>query len=121
MVDLLFILLKEVFGIDLLVSHMQLYGYMYSKEESSPQVYYWQGDADAVGWYENKNTEEHGYVIVDWKVVELLNYWEKDKNAFGKHLYQCLVYARLLQLHLKLKYLPSILIVPISNNGSVFP
>lgn len=109
--------LKKAFGIDLLVSHMQLYGYMYRKKESSPQVYFWQGDADAVGWYENKNTKEYGYVIVDWRVVELLNYWAKDKYAFGKHLHQCLVYARLLQLHLKLEYLPSILIVPISNNN----
>ena len=115
--DSLFDHLEAKFGIKLLVSHMQLYGYMYSQEELSPEVYYWCGDADAVGWYYNTTKKQNEYVIVDWKVVDLLNYWEKNKYAFGKHLHQCLVYARLLQLHLKLEYLPSILIVAISNNN----
>ena len=38
--------------------------------------------------------------------------------AYGKFLHQCLVYARLLQLHMKLTYLPLILLVPISNNDA---
>ena len=114
--DSLFKYLKETFGIELLVSHMQLYGYMYSQEKLSPPVYYWYGEADAVGWYYNKERGQYEYVIVDWKVLDLLNYW-KSSWAFGKHLHQCLVYARLLQLHLDLEYLPSILIVAISRNN----
>ena len=55
------------------------------------------------------------YVIVDWKVLDILNFWEKNKNAFGKCHHQCLIYARLLQLHMDLDYLPHILIVPISS------
>ena len=55
------------------------------------------------------------YVIVDWKVLDILNSWEKNKNAFGKCHHQCLIYARLLQLHMDLDYLPHILIVPISS------
>ena len=55
------------------------------------------------------------YVIVDWKVLDILNSWEKNKNAFGKYHHQCLIYARLLQLHMDLDYLPHILIVPISS------
>ena len=27
------------------------------------------------------------YVIVDWKVLDILNSWEKNKNAFGKCLH----------------------------------
>ena len=114
--DSLFYYLKAKFGITLLVSHMQLYGYMYSQEELLPQVYYWNGEADAVGWYYNEKRKQNEYVIVDWKVLDLLNYW-RSSSAFGKHLHQCLVYARLLRLHLNLSYLPSILIVAISSNN----
>ena len=106
--------IKEVFEIEFLDSHFPLYGYMYSKTEDSPKVYLWQGDADAVGWYRDSSGEER-YVIVDWKVLDILEFWKKNKDAYGKYLHQCLVYARLLQLHLKLDYLPHILIVPISG------
>ena len=110
--DSLFDYLNETFGVTLFVSYMQLYGYMCSPEKC--QVYYWDGEADAVGWYYNKTREQNEYVIVDWKVLDLLNYWESS-SAFGQHLHQCLVYARLLRLHLNLSYLPSILIVAISK------
>lgn len=116
--DLLFDYLKAEFGITLLKgsSHMPLYGYMYRQEKLSPRVYYWDGEADAVGWYYNTKKEQNEYVIVDWKARELLDYWN-GSSALGHHLHQCLVYARLLQLHLDLSYLPSILIVPISKNN----
>lgn len=105
--------ISDLFGIQCLDSHFPLYGYMYSIKAESPKVYLWQGDADAVGWYENSG--EGRYVIVDWKVLTLLEFWEKNKDAYGKYLHQCLVYARLLQLHLNLNYLPHILIVPIDG------
>lgn len=78
-------------------------------EKEKKNSFLWQGNADAIGWYDGK------YVIVDWKVVELQGYWDKNKDAFGTHLHQCLVYARLLQCHMKLDYLPYILIVPIDG------
>lgn len=87
---------------------------MYSKTEKSPKVYLWQGDADAVGWYRDRSGMGR-YVIVDWKVLNILEFWKKNADAYGKYLHQCLVYARLLQLHLELDYLPHILIVPISG------
>lgn len=105
--------LTEKFKIRWLDSDFKLHGYMYSKEEP-PEVYLWKGDADAVGWYED-SPEEGRYVIVDWKVCDILMFWKKNVNAYGKFLHQCLIYARLLQLHLKLNYLPHILIVPISG------
>ena len=109
-----------MFEIEFLDSHFPLYGYMYSKTEDSPKVFLWQGDVDAVGWYKDSSGEER-YVIVDWKVLDILEFWKKNKDAYGKYLHQCLVYARLLQLHLKLGYLPHILIVPISGvNGRDF-
>ena len=104
----------ELFDIVFLDSHFPLYGYVYSKTENSPKVYLWQGEADAVGWYKDSSGNER-YVIVDWKVVNTLDFWEKNVDAYGKYLHQCLVYSRLLQLHLKLGYLPQILIVPISG------
>ena len=74
--------LTEQFGIGWLASHFQLYGYMYSKEES-PKVYFWQGDADAVGWYKGRyKGDDHDverYVIVDWKVVDILQFWDKER------------------------------------------
>lgn len=106
----------ELFGIVFLESHFLLYGYMYSKTENSPEVYLWQGEADAVGWYKDSSGNER-YVIVDWKVVNTLDFWEKNVDAYGKYLHQCLVYSRLLQLHLKLGSLPQILIVPISRES----
>lgn len=112
--------LSKWFGIRWFDSDFKLYGYMYSKTEESPRVYYWQGEADAVGWYakvrpEKDDYDVERYVIVDWKVVDILDFWDKNIDAYGKYLHQCLVYARLLQLHLELHYLPHILIVPISG------
>lgn len=106
--------LKEQFNITLLEPEFQLYGYVYNKTEIAPKVYLWNDvRADAIGWHH----KEKKYVIVDYKVVDLLQFWETPE-AYGKFLHQCLVYARLLQLHMKLEYLPPILLVPISNNDA---
>ena len=101
----------KAFRIHLLDGHYPLYGYASDETDAPPQVYFWHGEADAIGWYKDNKGEER-YIIVDWKVLDILNSWEKNKNAFGKYLHQCLIYARLLQLHMDLDYLPHILIVP---------
>ena len=106
--------ITEMFKIKFFDSHFPLYGYMWSRTEESPKVYLWQGDADAVGWYEDDDGVGR-YVIVDWKVLDILEFWKKNPNAYGKYLHQSLVYARLLQLHLELDYMPHILIVPING------
>lgn len=106
--------LKEQFNITLFEPEFQLYGYVYNKTETAPKVYLWNGvRADAIGWHH----KEKKYVIVDYKVVDLLQFCTTPE-ASGKFLHQCLVYARLLQLHMKLTYLPPILLVPISNNDA---
>ena len=85
--------------------------------DGGEEMYFWKRDADAIGWYYNERREQYEDVIVDWKVQrDLLDFWKKS-DAYGKFLHQCLVYARLLQLHLKLHYLPAILIVPISSDN----
>jgi hypothetical protein len=97
---------EKLHGLTFIDSQFPLYGYMKNNEDS--KCYLWQGRADAIALMDGK------YVIVDWKVVSNIEeYWERDANAFGKHLHQCLVYSRLLKLHLELDYLPQILIVPI--------
>lgn len=123
--DLLCKKVWELFEIKLFVSHFPLYGYMYSKTEESPEVYKWQVDNGAVGWYQDKQGIGR-YVIM--KQVEVLEtevpeFWLKHPDAYGKYFHQCLVCARLLQLHLNLKYLPHILIVPISGETgqSIYP
>ena len=112
-----FYLLQEIFktfGIYLLESRFPLYGYASDETGALPNVYFWHGEADAIGWYKNDKGKGR-YVIVDWKVLDILDFWERNKDAYGKYLHQCLIYARLLQLHMKLNYLPHILIVPISS------
>ena len=81
-----------------------------TNEKKHPKLYLWQGEADAIAfsWALKK------YVIVEFKVVDnLSDYWESKTDLCGKHLHQCLAYAKLLQLHMKLDYLPSSLIVVI--------
>ena len=91
--------------IEFLQTEFPLYGFM----TKNLGINFWNGKADAIGWLGGK------YVIVDWKATDLLNFWKGNKVAYGDYLHQCLVYARLLQLHLGLEKLPFILIVPISN------
>lgn len=100
--------LKHLFKqLTLLDSQFPLNGYMKNPEDA--MIYFWNGKADAIAWYEGR------YVIVDWKAVDLNPpYWD-SKYGCGAHLHQCLVYAKLLQLHLGLPYLPYVLIVPISR------
>lgn len=113
----LFYEMKTKFGIELLESDFHLYGYMNSKGELSPEVYFWQGDATAIGCWRNKQKERNEYVVVDWKTTrDLPNFWE-SKDTFGPNLHQGLLYAKLLQVHLGLDYLPSVLIVPISSDN----
>ena len=115
--DVEFYLLQEIFKafrIHLLDGHYPLYGYVSDETDARPQVYFWHGEADAIGWYKDDKGEER-YVIVDWKVLDIVEFWEKNKDAFGKYLHQCLIYASLLKLHMDLDYLPHILIVPISS------
>ena len=81
-----------------------------NEKKHHPKLYLWQGEAYAIAY----STELNKYVIVEFKVVEnLSDYWQKKTNLCGKHLHQCLVYAKLLQLHMSLHYLPPSLIVVI--------
>ena len=94
-------------------SKFPLFGFMRevaTNEKKHPKWYLWQGEADAIAgsWKLNK------YVIVEFKVVDnLSDYLKRKTDLCGKHLHQCLVYAKLLQLHMKLDYLPPCLIVVI--------
>ena len=93
--------------IEFLQSEFPLYGFMTDEENS--EIYFWNGRADEIGWFEGN------YVIVDWKAFGVQKFWEDDRRAYGECLHQCLVYARLLQLHMELEELPFILIVHINS------
>ena len=81
-------------------------------QKKHPKLNLWQGEADAIAY----SWDLKKYVIVDFKVVDdLLDYWQKKTDLCGKHLHQCLVYAKLLQLHMGLGYLPPSLIVAIDR------
>ncbi|CAB4017416.1 Hypothetical predicted protein, partial [Paramuricea clavata] len=98
---------KEQGEIKFLEAEFPFVGYMTHKiKNERPEIYFWDGNADAIGLYKGN------YVIIDWKVVDLPEFWN---NAYGKYLHQCLVYAWLLKLHLGLEKLPYILIVPIHS------
>ena len=90
-----------------------LFGFMRdaaTDTKNHPKLYLWRGEADAIA-YSRKLKK---YVIVDFKVVNnLLSYCDNRTVLCGKHLHQCLVYAKLLQLHMELEYLPPSLIVVI--------
>lgn len=109
--------LYEEMKISVICRDFPLYGYMYNKKELSPEIYFWRGSADTVGMFYNQERKKHEYVIIDWKVKKsLLGFWT-DAETFGMHLHQGLSYAKLLQLHLELDYLPSFLLVPISGDN----
>ncbi|XP_078348475.1 uncharacterized protein LOC144633495 [Oculina patagonica] len=113
--DLLCKKIWEHFQIKLFASHFPLYGYMYSKSEESSEVFQWQVVAGAVGWYQDGQGMERYVIVEKIKVLDSPEFWAEHPDAYGKCLHQCLVHARLLQLHLKLEYLPHILIIPISG------
>ena len=96
-------------------SKYPLFGFMREvakDQKKHPKLYLWQGEADAIAYSRNLDK----YVIGDFKVVDdLLDYCKKQTNLCGKHLHQCLVYAKLLQLHMGLDYLPPSLIVAIDR------
>ena len=105
--------IEEQHNLYFLDSKFPLFGFMRevaTNEKKHPKLYLWQGEADAIaGSWELKK-----YVIVEFKVVDnLSDYWKRKTDLCGKHLHQCLVYAKLLQLHMKLPYLPPSLIVVI--------
>ena len=98
-------------------SKFPLFGFMRdvtSNEKKHPQkLYLWQGEADAIAFSEVLEK----YVIVEFKVVDnLSDYWQSKTDLCGKHLHQSLVYAKLLQLHMNLPYLPPSLIVVIHKS-----
>lgn len=82
---LVFDILIEKFGIRWFDSCFKLYGYMYSEEEFF-EVFLWKGDVDVVGWY-GDSFEEGKYVIVDWKVFDILKFWERNVDVYGKFFY----------------------------------
>ena len=105
--------IEEQHNLSFFDSKFPLFGFMRdvaTNEKKHRKLSLWQGEADAIAysWGLKK------YVIVDFKVVDnLLDYWQKKTDLCGKHLHQCLVYAKLLQLHMNLPYLPPSLIVVI--------
>ena len=94
-------------------SKFPLFGFMRevaTNEKKHPKLYLWQGEADAIAY----SCVLNKYVIIEFKVVDnLSDYWKSKTDLCGKHLHQCLVYAKLLQLHMNLHYLPPSLIVVI--------
>ena len=96
-------------------SKFPLFGFMRevaTDQKKHPKLDLWQGEVDAIAYSRNLDK----YVMVDFKVVDnLLDYWQKKTDLCGKHLHQCLVNAKLLQLHISLDYLPPILIVAIDR------
>ena len=96
-----------------LESKFPLFGFMRevaTNEKKRPKLYLWQGEADAIAF----SWDLDKYVIVEFKVVDnLSDYWESKTDLCGKHLHQCLVYAKLLKLQMNLPYLPPSLIVVI--------
>ena len=112
--------LKDKFKVSLLhdIEEVPLSGFAFTKGENSRHKFnFWDGKADAVGLLEGE--DEYKYVIVDWKSTgSTLNaFWEhgdaKMRSTYYRdHLTQCLVYARLLKMHLSLNYWPPTLIVP---------
>ena len=95
-------------------SKFPLFGFMRdvtsNEKKHSQKLYLWQGEADAIAFSEVLEK----YVIVEFKVVDnLSDYWQSKTDLCGKHLHQCLVYAKPLQLHMNLPYLPPSLIVVI--------
>ena len=105
--------IKKQYNLSFFDSNFPLFGFMRdaaTNEKKHPKLYLWQGKADAIA-YSRKLKK---YVIVEFKVVDnLSDYWQKKTDLCGKHLHQCLAYAKLLQLHMKLPYLPASLIVVI--------
>ena len=110
--DLIFSIEKQ-HNLSFFDSKFPLFGFMRdvaTNEKKHRKLSLWQGEADAIAY----SWKLKKYVIVDFKVVDnLLDYWQKKTDLCGKHLHQCLVYAKLLQLHMKLPYLPPSLIVVI--------
>ena len=99
---------NTTYEVELLEAEFFLEGYMIREiKNKDPKVYWWNGKVDVIGWYKDN------YVIIDWKVSNKPQFW---KNSYGLYLHQCLVYAKLLMLHLGLKKLPYILIVQIHGN-----
>ena len=94
-------------------SKFPLFGFMRevaTNEKKHPKLYLWQGEADAIAY----SWKLEKYVIVEFKVVDnLSDYWQRKTDLCGKHLHQCLVYAKLLQAHMNLHYYPPSLIVVI--------
>ncbi|XP_067031757.1 uncharacterized protein [Acropora muricata] len=108
--------LKDNFKVSLLPAFKEvtLRGFIYRKDEdSSSKLNCWDGRADAIGLLKGKDGDK--YVIVEWKRAgKTLNaVWENKPSR--DYFTQCLVYARLLKLHLSLDYLPPILIVPFNS------
>ncbi len=112
-------------GLKIIHAKFSLFGFMSDDADRKkiPKSYLWQGVADAIGFYEGK------YIIVEFKVVgtgilsTILEYQQKATDLCGKHLHQCLIYARLLKLHMGLDYLPPSLIVVIdgSSGWQIYP
>ena len=115
---------EQLHNLCFLDSKFPLFGFMREvakDQKKHAKLYLWQGEADAIAYSRNRDK----YVIVDFKVVDnLLDYWRKKTDLCGKHLHQCLVYAKLLKLHMGLGYLPPSLIVAIdrfTGMGAYFP
>ena len=113
--------LKE-FKVSLLhaIEEVPLSGFAFTTDEK-PEFNFWSGRADAIGLLEGE--DEYKYVIIDWKSTgsRLNAFWEHgDDNMrsayYRDHLTQCLLYARLLKMHLSLNYWPPTLIVPFNSD-----
>ena len=106
---------EQQHGLTFLDSKFPLFGYMKEvakDQKKHPKLYLWQGEADAIAY----SSALEKYLIVDFKVVDnLLDYCQKKTDLCGKHLHQCLVYAKLLKLQMGLSYLPPSLIVAIDR------
>ena len=93
--------MEEKFDCRFLLAEVKVYGFAVRKSK----VDFYVGKIDALAFHQSPGDDPEVYVV-DWKTSTKddspeVEKWWNEATIFEKPLYQCLLYRKLLQTHLK--------------------
>lgn len=89
--------IEAKFQCKILWGEIEMHGFA-SKEE---RLHFWSGKLDAVALLNKNDKNGSRVIVIDWRTCDDVNkFWENAQQYKGK-LHQCIIYRRLLAIHMK--------------------
>lgn len=92
--------IEEKFQLKIVLSEIHIGGFS-TELKGQKRRYYWSGKIDAIGLMNGNDKDGCGVVVLDWITCSHAGTFWKFATEYNVKLHQCLIYRRLLAVHMR--------------------